>query len=173
MTASRRLFGRLVVCAVALTSLGSCGRGPALPAASGKSIRPITPPALQGSVLGLRVTEENVVRAVRRFHRSYADQVSLYGLRGEADLLEATLQVSRFHDPATLRDPRIRAGLVTQIGETQPETLHVDRIAVEATRANGQRLFVWVRGGRVFVLAVRDDFLRPRDLLRQMVTVGA
>jgi hypothetical protein len=49
--------------------------------------------------------------------------------------------------------------------------LQVDRTPVEVTRANGQKLDVWVRGPYVLVLAVRDDYPRPRDLLRRAVGI--
>jgi hypothetical protein len=149
----------------------SCGAPADDGAVDGRRIVPIASSTIPSSVLDLRVTEEDVRGTVHRFDRSYADRVSLYGFRAEDDLLVATLQVSRFADPSKLRDAGFRAGLVSQIGAVRPERVRVDRTAVDVTRANGQKLDVWMRGRYVFVLAVRDDYARPRDLLRQAVEI--
>jgi hypothetical protein len=150
---------------------GACGGAAFGEGVSGKAIKPLDQPAVSGSVVDLRVSEEDVADAVRRFERSYADRVSMYGFRGENDLLEATLQVSRFRDATKLKSARFRAGLVTQIGEAAPQVLRVDHVDIQVTRAHGQRLYLWVSGRHVMVLSVRDDFKRPRDLLRTLAAV--
>jgi hypothetical protein len=148
---------------------GACGGAAATEGIGGPAITPITPAVVSGSVLGLKVGQEDVAKTVHRFERSYADRISLYSFRRDDSLLQATLQVSRFRDPKRLADSRFRSSLVTQIGEVKPESLRVGRTAVQVTRGNKQKLYVWVSGRYVLVLAIRDDYTQPRDLLRQAV----
>jgi hypothetical protein len=160
----------VVVALVALLA-GGCGTAAFGEGVAGKAIKPLDKAVVSGSVIGLRVSEEDIAGAVRKFQRSYADRVSMYGFRGDNDLLEATLQVSRFNDATKLKSSRFRAGLVTQIGEANPQVLRVDDVDIQVTRAHGQRLYLWVSGRYVLVLSVRDDFKRPRDLLRNLASV--
>ena len=168
--AAKRAWLAVVGLGVAVVVLGgACGGAAAGEGIAGAAIKPISPAVVSGSVLGLKVGEEDVTKTVHRFERSYADRISMYSFRRDDDLLQATLQVSRFRDASRLADSRFRATLVTQIGEVKPEGLRVGPTTVQVTRGNKQKLYVWVAGRNVFVLAVRDDYTQPRDLLRQAV----
>ena len=169
MTRFRR---NALVSLLALTMFASsCATTTRSEGISGPKVRAISPPVVSGTLLGLTVAEENVDATVEHFERSFADAISVYSFRRPEGLLEATLQVSRFMDPARLRQPSFRAGLAEQLGSTRPVQVLVGSTSVSATRGNKQRLFVWYRGRYVFVLAVRDEFREPRNLLREAVAL--
>jgi len=169
----RRVGRRAWVGAAAalLVPLMACGNGRAVAAGTpGKSITTLAPGLLPSEMLGLAVAHENVSDAVSKFPPTYTDAVSVWSFRSD-DLLQATLQVSRFKDPAKLRSRKLRDTLVGQVGGSRAQPIHVGSRTVFLTTGTKQRLSVWFNGRYVFVLAVRDDFRAQRDLLRAAVGI--
>lgn len=149
--------------------IGACGGSVGTTGVSGRRIKPIAQPALEGTVAGLDVKAEDVAATVRQFRNSYADAVSVYSLRTKG-LLEATLQVSRFGDADRLRDASFRLGLIDQVASgTRAQVIRVDTRDVYVTRGVGQRLFVWFAGPNVLVLSVRDSYKARYSLLRGVI----
>jgi hypothetical protein len=149
---------------------GCGGSSSASTTVAGAKIAPLPSPALTGTVGGLDVTTEDVGSTVKHFARSYTDAVSVYSLRTKG-LLNATLQVSRFADPARLRESAFRRGLVDQVAiGSHPEIVRVGTQDVNVSRGVGQRLFVWFTGRYVCVLSVRDAYRGRYALLRAVLS---
>jgi len=160
------------VAVAALVTLGACGGSAGATGVSGRDIKPLARPALEGSVAGLDVKPEDVSATVKQFQNSYADAVSVYSLRGKG-VLEATLQVSHFRDAKRLRSGAFRRGLIDQVASgTRAQVLRVDNRDVYATRGVGQRVFVWFDRANVLVLSVRDSLRAHFALLRGVMTAA-
>ena len=161
-----RLLGAVVALALGAVA---CGDSVGASGVSGRRIRQLPQPALEGTVAGLDVKVEDVGATVRQFRNSYADHVSVYSLRTKG-LLEATLQVSRFRDAEKLRDGSFRRGLIDQVASgTRAQAIRVDKTDVHVTRGVGQRVFVWFEGGDVLVLSVRDSYRAHYGLVRAVL----
>jgi hypothetical protein len=93
------------------------------------------------------------------------DSVGLYSFR-EGDLLQATLQVSRFNSKADVRSAKFRQTLLSQIGGSLPKRVTMGEDTVYLTSGTKQIIAVWFRGRNLLVLAVREDYAQPRALLR-------
>jgi hypothetical protein len=94
----------VAVCvAVAISfGAGACGKSKPSPntvGLSGKAIKPISADLVPAAVLGLQTSQEDVSKALAGGQRSYVQTTSVYSFRKD-NLLEATLQVSRFLDSA-------------------------------------------------------------------------
>jgi hypothetical protein len=156
------------IAALALTvSLAgaACG-GPETPeGTAGKAIRPISPDPVPAQLLDLDVAPEDVSATLGRTTRTYVSNASLYSMRKD-DLVHATLQVLRFNRVADAGDPKFRALLVSQLGGTATDQANVGEDTVHFTRGIRQRISVWYRDDHMLVLSVRDDYDKPRSLLR-------
>lgn len=121
---------------------------------------------LPGELNGLRVEREDEAETLQQARRSWAEAVGLYSLRS-GDLLQATLQVTRLHDEADPADRDFRRALLNQIGGSASRPIRLGDRTVYVSTGNKQRLSTWFDGDYMFILAVRDDYDRPRTLLRQ------
>lgn len=123
------------------------------------------------TVLGLKVTAEDVSETLEGARPAYADALALYSFRQD-ELLEATLQVTRFSSDVEFTE-RLRDSIINRLGGSTPQSFRAgDQIVYETTTA-GQLLDVWFKDRHMFVLAVRDDFTRPASLLREALEVSA
>jgi hypothetical protein len=161
----------LVPVAVVAFALSACGGGePVTYGISGEEIEMLDPDLLPGQILGLDVAQEDVSETIALVENTYIDALSVYSLRRE-ELLQATLQVSRFSDEAAYESESFRQSLVLQIGGTAPKEVRVGEHTVYLTTGTNQGMSIWFDGSDFFVLAVREDFERPRTLLRQVLEV--
>lgn len=157
------------VLAVSATACGApSGLEDATPAAS---IRQLGESVVPSEMLGMKVEREDMAETIKGVERSYVDSVGLYSVRRKDDVLQATLQVSRFNDNARYETSRFRRSLLLQIGGSRPSPLTVGDDKVWATTGTKQQLFVWFRGRHLMVLAVRSDFAQPRTLLREALEI--
>lgn len=125
---------------------------------------------LPASVAGLRVQSEDVSATVKGGKRqSYLESAGLYSFRSEDDLLQATLQVSRFSDEARFTDPKFRQSVLLQIGSSQPSSFRMGDQTVYLTTGKSQNVVVWFKDEYLFVLGAREDFGQPRTLLREAI----
>ena len=153
--------------------IGACGGGhKALQGTNGKQISHAADVPVPSSVLGLTVSTEDIAKTTQAAQRAYVDSVAMYGLRS-SNLLQATLQISRFVAGAKYRTDKFRIAIVDQIGNAAPVTLDVADQTVYLTSGNRQRLYVWYKGDDFYVLAVRQDYAQPRALLRKLLEVPA
>jgi hypothetical protein len=160
----------VVVAALAVaTVLGACGSSSATTAGVAR-IKSLPGDLVPSKVLDLAVSQEDVHDALSQVTRSYLDATSVFSFRSN-DLLQATLQLSRFLASSRYQSAKFQGALVNQIGSTSPTLVRVGDRNVYLTAGNQQRIAVWFRGRYMFVLATREDFAAPRTLLRQLLEV--
>ena len=102
--------------------------------------------------------------------RSHVEAVRLFSLR-DGDQLVATLQVGRFVAGVEWNTRSFQRGVLNQIGASAPNPIRLGEDTVFVTAGVKQRLAVWFRDGYLFVLGTRDEFTRPRSLLREALEV--
>ena len=120
-------------------------------------------------LLGLRVAVEEIGGA-KNVKDPYVEGVGLYSLR-EGELLQGTLQVSRFAENADSESGRFRSAVVGQIGSTVPKRYRMGGRPVYLTAGKRQSIAVWFEGRYFFVLSMREEFGRPRALLREALEI--
>ncbi len=179
MSRSRRLLGAVALAATLAGPLGACGRSDASPEpTAGKKVKALEPASLPQELLGLEVRREDVAGTVAKVDATYLAGLGLWSLRkvpepGSAggDLVQATLQVSRFNAAARPESAEFRQTVVNQVGSSKPKAFRLGRRTVYLTTGTKQAIAVWFRGDHMFILATRADFDRPRTLLRAALEV--
>lgn len=154
---------------LAISALAGCGGSGA--SSAPKPIAEIEEALLPPDVLGLTVGKENVEKALKGVRRPYIEAVSLYSFR-KGDLLQATLQVSRFTADADWRTEGFRRTVAQQIVGATSE-LPAFRMGDDTVYLGGnakQTIAVWFDGPVMMVLAERAEFEEPRALLRELVS---
>ena len=162
----RLTAGALVVMLAVLTA--ACGGGD--DTAAPTKIELLPNDLLPASMAGLRVAPEDIAGTVKGAKRqSYLDSAGLYSFRTEDDLLQATLQVSRFDDKARYHDPDFRQSVLLQIGSTVPRAFRMGDQTVYLSTGRRQNVVIWFKDKYLFVLSTREEFGRPRTLLREAI----
>ena len=127
---------------------------------------------LPGSMAGLRVASEDIEGTVKGGKRqSYLESAGLYSFRTEDDLLQATMQISRFADNARYQDRDFRQSVLLQIGSTVPRAFRMGDQTVYLSTGRRQNVVIWFQDEYLFVLSTRDEFGRPRTLLREAINL--
>lgn len=160
----------LIACFV-LLALSGCGQEPTAAGVgmSGEEVQPLPEDLLPSEVLGLNVGQEDVKKTLTQVKATYVEALSVYSFRRKK-LLQATLQVSRFGEDAADTDG-FRQSVVAQVGGSSPKRIRAGDQIVYLTSGTDQNLSIWFRDRYFFVLAVREDFERPRTLLRKALAV--
>jgi hypothetical protein len=175
MRAWGRAAAAVLVAGLSAASLGACGGGEdrafADQSVAGKDIRTVEGDLLPEEFLGLKVAKEDVSGALVTSKRSYVEATTLYSLRS-GDLLQATLQVSRFTPDSDHETAKFRNSLLNQIGGTRPRTVRVGDRTLYLTTGTKQQLAVWFRGRYMLILATREDYPTPRTLIRKALQVN-
>lgn len=146
----------------------ACG-GDETPAGQATAVKALDGLTVPATLLDLAVQAEDV-SVVEGTKRPYVDAVGLYSLRSQ-DLLQATLQISRFTKDSKATTSKFRNSVVTQIGSTTPRIFRVGEQPVWLTTGRRQSVAVWWDGYYLFVLSSRDDYATPRALLRAAIEV--
>lgn len=174
MTLARRFATGVVAATFVAGALGACGGDDdaayADQARAGKEISPVEGDLLPPEFLGLTVAKEDVSGALASTKRSYVEATTLYSLR-TGDLLQATLQVSRFTESSEHTTTKFRNSLLNQIGGSRPRSVRVGEDTVYLTTGTKQQLAVWFRGRYMLILATREDYPTPRTLIREALQV--
>lgn len=174
MTRSRPLRA-VAASAVVLVLLGApgCGRRSAVEAAPAAGrIRQLPADLLPKEILGLAVQREDVGKDLQVDRPAYVQALGLYSMRKE-DLVQATLQVGSFNADARARDASFRRAIILQLGGTTPQEVRIGDRQVFLTSSTKQTLGVWFDRRRFYVLAIRQEFARPRTLLRAVLDLEA
>ena len=161
-----------VVTVVALAFLalaGACG-SPSSTGVSGKAIKPLSAATLPATLGDLEVHAEGVQNLVASTKDTYVAAVGLYSLR-QANLVKATLQVSRLTDKFDYGNAKARALLADKIGGSRSDPHRVGSDIVYLTQGLRQQISVWFRSRYLFVLSVREDYAGQRSLLRDALDV--
>jgi hypothetical protein len=170
----RRRIGLLPVVVAVAVLVSGCGRSDAARAqpTAGKAVKVLELPGLPAELVGLKVAKEDVAEPVSRVDSAFIDGLALYSLRTAAsgdggDLVQATLQVSRFNQGADPTSRKFREAVVNQVGASKPRAFRLGRRTVYLTTGTKQSIAVWFTGRYMFVLASRADYDEPRTLLRK------
>jgi hypothetical protein len=163
-----RRVAALIAVALAGGLLAGCGGGDSGAESGAGTVEALESDFLPQQVLGLSVGHEDLPSGIESVRASYLEAVSLFSLRSE-DQLQATLQVGRFRDGVDFDDPGFRTGLLTQIGSTRPQGMRLGERTVYMTTGLEQRLAIWFSGDHMLILGTREEFDRPRTLLREML----
>jgi hypothetical protein len=172
MTARRHRRLILAAAALAALGLGGCGGSEAKWVSPG-AIKALELPGAPAELLGLRMQREDVSGTTQRVNLAFVDSLALYSLRNDKDLVQATLQVSRFAEGARTADASFRSAVVNQIGSAAPREFRLGDRTVYLTTGTKQSIAVWFDGDHLFVLASRADYDTPRTLLRKALELKA
>ncbi len=153
-----RAFLILVVLAAACSSSATTDFG-----RSGSDIARLDA-ALPKTFLGLEVSQEADVGSLDGLGDTYVESNALFSMRAD-DLVQATLQITRLTNDAP-NDDSFRSTVVSRIGSTQPTPYLIDEQTIHLTTGTKQTLAIWFTERDFFVLNIRDDFPRPRSLIR-------
>lgn len=137
---------------------------------SGSDITPLAADLLPSELLGLTVQAEDISGTIASEQQTYVDATTLYSLRSD-DLLQATLQVSRFNADADVESSKFRNSLLNQIGGSRPRPVRLGKETVYLTSGTKQQLSIWFRGEHLLILATREDYPMPKSLLRRALEV--
>lgn len=163
----RKLIGLLVAAAFVA---GACGGGEDVVAQAGGPVEPLEL-ALPPEIVGLKVEQEKVTDALENFRPSYVESAALYSFRGDKDLVQATLQVARFRDEERNRSASFRNSIMAQFGSTRPRATRMGDVTVYRTTQTKQVVATWFDGLDWYLLSIRDEFDRPRTLMRETLEV--
>lgn len=161
---------RLVGLALVLAMLGgACGGSEDVVTEAGGPVEPLDDIVLPTELTGLTVEREKVEDALENFRPSYVDGAALYSLRtpDEKELVQATLQIARFRDEERNRSQAFRQSILTQFGSTRPRATRMDDTVVYRTTQTKQTVAIWFDDLDWYLLAIRDEFDRPRTLMRE------
>lgn len=151
---------------------GGCGQPDILGRGTvGKDIKPLSSDLLPSEILGLTVQAEDISGTIASEQQTYVEATTLYSLRSD-ELLQATLQVSRFNNEADPKSSTFRRSLLTQIGGSRPRPVRLGKDTVYLTTGTKQQLAIWFRGEHLLILATREDFSMPKSLLRRVLEVN-
>ena len=150
--------------------VGACGND-APKGVPGNKVKPIAARSFPSTILGLEVHEEDVKNNLAEAKNTYASQASLYSLRNE-NIVVATLQAMKLTDKFDYKSAREREALAVKIGGGRAEDYRVGSDTVYITQGQRQRIALWFRGRDLFVLSVRQDFDRPRSLIRETLGIN-
>ena len=158
-----------------LLSLGlliaGCGGGEDVVAQAGGPVEPLDDIQLPPQLVGLNVAEEKVDQALENFRPSYVAGAALYSFRGEKDLVQATLQIARFRDEPRNRSNSFRQSILAQFGSTRPRPTRMGSTVVYRTTQTKQKVAIWFDDLDWYLLSIRDEFDRPRTLMRETLEV--
>jgi hypothetical protein len=166
-----RLARRLAGCALVAAALtGSACGGDRVSGTSGDEIAQLPSTLVPTELQGLPVSQEDMTDTVSRSKDAFIESVGLYSMRRE-DLLQATLQVSKFRDNAPINRPGFRVSLVNQIGGSRVQPYRMGKETVYRTTGRKQVISVWFKDDHMFVLSIRDTYETPRSLLREALEI--
>jgi hypothetical protein len=160
----------IVVIGLALVFMaGACGNA-RVEGTAGRLIKTLPAEMVPSELLGLPVTQENMSASLSTQKDAFVEAVGLYAMR-RADLVQATLQVSRFRSNAPIDKASFRTSVVSQIGGRRSQQFRMGSSTVYRTTGRKQVISLWFRDHYLFVLSVRDTFDQPRSLLRETLKV--
>ena len=164
---------RVVRLLLALTLVGMLGAGCAsedkAEATTASKVKPLDASFVPAELLGFKLDPEKTA-GLDEVDRSYIEAVRLFSLR-DGDQLVATLQVGRFVEGVEWAKRSFQRSVLNQIGASTPNPIRLGEDTVFVTAGVKQRLAVWFRDGYLFILGTRDEFDKPRTLLREALEV--
>lgn len=147
--------------------LAGCGGAEDVVTKAGGPVEPLDDVQLPPEVVGLKVAREKVEDALENFRPSYVAGAALYSFRGDKDLVQATLQIARFRDEPRNRSNSFRQSILAQFGSTRPRSTRMGDTVVYRTTQTKQVVAIWFDDLDWYLLSIRDEFDRPRTLMRE------
>lgn len=166
-----RRLARAAAIVLVGAALAGCGGG-RIDGTPGQAVKPLQSPAPPDQILDLRTQSEDVKKLVSTLSDLYVSEIAIYSLRRD-DVVQATLQISRFNSKARPGKPAFRRAMVAQIGGSEGTPTMLGKETVFITQGTQKQVAVWFRGRTVFILTTRDDYDMPRALLREALRVGS
>jgi hypothetical protein len=166
----RRLRSLTLVALAALTVVSAaCSGGSAeADAAKAKKVEAIGADKLPATLLGLKLAPESIIDTVKANKGSYVEAIGMFSMR-KGDLLQATLQVSRFTENAHAERGSFRRSIIQQIGSTEPQEYRMGSQSIFLTTGKQQRISVWFKGRSMYILTTSVNYMTPRSLLREAI----
>ena len=158
-----RRFLCLLLTAAAVFGAGACGGDDKK---ASPKLKEITAASMPTELLGMPVQAEPSADLIKGDRQAFIDEIGLFSMRKD-DLLQATLQISKFSPDANVDDRKFRDALATQISSAEPQILRMGEHQIYMSASAKQSLVVWFKDRTMFVLAVRQEFEQPRALLRE------
>ena len=166
-----RLPVRLVALLVAIAAVaGACGGGTDVEGVQGSAIEPIPPEAVPSRIQDLTVRVEDMSKQLALAEDTYVRSAGVFSLRA-GELVQATLQVTRFTEDFDYQDSEARTSLANRLGGSRAQVLRLGEDTVYLTQGQRQRLALWFRGAYLYILSTRRDYAKPRSLLRSTLEV--
>jgi hypothetical protein len=137
---------------------------------AGRKIAELPADLVPSELMGLPVTQEDMSASLSTQKDAFVEAIGLYAMR-RSELVQATLQVSRFRSNAPVARSSFRTSVVSQIGGRKSQQFRMGESTVYRTTGRKQVISLWFRGPYLFVLSVRDTFDHPRSLLREALEV--
>jgi hypothetical protein len=176
--AGRFLGTRAWQCAVAgalVVALGgtACGGGGGDDKLTVHEFEPVASSWLPSQILDLTVAEEHPSTPLQEGDEPYIDELGVFSLR-RGELLQATLQVSHFADQDRIANGAFQRRLVAGVaGTTSPSLIRVGEQRVYLTSGGRQTVAVWFDSAYMLVASIREEYARPRALLRALTELEA
>jgi hypothetical protein len=146
----------IVAVTLALVSVaGACGNT-RVEGTAGRAIKELPAELVPAQLFGLPVTQENMSASLSTQKDAFVEAIGLYAMR-RSDLVQATLQVSRFRSNAPLDKASFRTSVVSQIGGRRSQQFRMGQSTVYRTTGRKQVISLW--------------FHHPRSLLREALEV--
>ena len=153
---------------VAAVAFAGCGGGEEAPDRAVDAIE--SRELLPATLLDLNVAPEPVKDKLKGSGDTYAERLGLYSFR-KGELLQATLQVTRLGSEAKVKDEEFRLGVVRGIATGEISEMRMADKTVWLSQSLRQNVAIWFDDRQLFVLSAREEFDRPRTLLRQLVAM--
>jgi hypothetical protein len=166
---ARRLAG-CVLATLALALVGSACGNERVAGMAGTRIEQLPADFVPSELQGLPVAQEDMTDTVARSKDAFIESVGMYSMRRD-DLLQATLQVSKFTENAPVDRPGFRSSLVSQVGGRRVQSYRMGTSTVYRTTGRKQVVSLWFKDRHMFVLSVRDTYETPRSLLREALAI--
>ena len=163
----RPALAGLAIALATLVAAPACGEPDTSAAAA--EVGTIPESMVPAELGGMAVAPEDVA-VVKETKRPFVDAVGLYSLRRD-DLLQATLQISRFTEDSKADTAKFRNGVVSQLGSTTPRVFRMGDQQVYLTTGRRQSVAVWWKDRYLFILSSREEFETPRALLRAALEI--
>lgn len=170
MAPLRRVVAVIGLVAAVAAGSAACGSDTSAKGRNGKEVKPVAAGVVPSTLLGMAVTQEDATKYVADIDRTYLEEFSLYSVR-EGDLLQATLQVSEFNSDAQYQSASFRGSVVNRIGSSKAQLFRMGDNQVYMTTGTKQQIAVWFEGSHMLVLSIRDDFKKPRALIREAMGI--
>ncbi len=156
----------LLLALAAVFGAGACGGDDDKKAAA--PLKEIAATSMPAELMGMPMLPEPAAELVKTNKQPFVDEIGLFAMRQE-ELLQATLQISRFSPEAKVEDPQFRTALAEQISSSEPQVLRMGETLVYMSASAKQSLVVWFKERTMFVMAVRGEYPQPRALLREAI----